>query len=379
MTKIEIEFFFKKIVEDSIDKQLQNFFPKSTAADWKKIAMQETGGRDPFEHLSWRSQDDIFFLPYYNAESTKDLRFLDGVSAAAASAQQKRQWMNLPHIRVRNHHDATALALEHLSQGADGVIFDLRDSHQSDFDLLTKKLKGTSSTFFFFSVNEEGLQTLLNDIGEIPALNAALFWETLPKTRNVLPRLLAFKNLRALGITVRPSSPVNEIAEAITQAVKMIDTLSDADLSQAFRSICFSLPVDSSFLETASKIKALRLLWFQVAQAYGQNDYKPRDTCIHARVLAISDERYAPHENMLSATFSSMAAIAGGCDALTVESERDTSLFRRWSRNVSHILREESFFDKVADPLAGAYAADAMTDAIARNSWLRFQQNMVEL
>jgi len=364
-------------VEDFIDRQLQNFFPESTAADWKKIAMQETGGRDPFECLSWRAEDNIVFLPYYDREGTRDLRYLDGVMAAAASAQQKRRWLNLPHIIVHNHNAANALALEHISQGADGVNFDLRNSHQPDFDDLTRGTEAVHSTLLFYGVNEDRLQTLLRNINDIPAtLNVALFWEIIPKTGNVMRRFLPTKNLRALGISVQPASPAHEIAEAITKGVKFVEIFSDDDVSLVFRSICFSMPVDSSFLETVSKMKALRLLWFQVARAYGQNDYKMSDTHIHCRSLAASDGRYAPHENMLKATYSSIAAIAGGCDSLTVQGETDTTLFRRWARNLSHILREESFFDKVADPMAGAYAADAMTDVIARKAWALFQQNI---
>ncbi len=46
----------------------------------------------------------------------------------------------------------------------------------------------------------------------------------------------------------------------------------------------------------------------------------------------------------------------------------------RIARNVSNIIREESYLDKVADPLAGAYAVENMVDRLAQEAWKNFQQ-----
>ena len=366
------------MAEESIEKQLQILFPTSTVDVWKKIAMLESGGKDPFENLRWRGKDDLLFLPYYDSDDTADLRYLDGVLTAAASAQHKRSWLNLPAVIVTNEDVANKLALEHLAQGANGVIFDLRNCHRTDFKVLTKKIPGSSCIVFFRGMNQEHLDAVTQHVNEesIPStILGALFWESVPKIRNGAADLIANRNIRALGITIKPSSPAHEVAQALSDAVKTIENFSDHDPGhKLFDAMSFSMPADTCFLETAAKIKALRFLWFQVAQAYGHTDYKLPDVHIHVRSEQFVDERYSPHENMLKATFASMAAIAGGCDSLTIEDETDAPLFRRWSRNVSNILREESFFDVVADPLAGAYAPDVMTDAIAKKAWAMFQQ-----
>jgi len=43
------------------------------------------------------------------------------------------------------------------------------------------------------------------------------------------------------------------------------------------------------------------------------------------------------------------------------------------ARNVSSLLREESHFDKVADPSAGAYAIDNLIHHTAAKAWALFQ------
>jgi methylmalonyl-CoA mutase len=122
-----------------------------------------------------------------------------------------------------------------------------------------------------------------------------------------------------------------------------------------------------------AKLKVLRMLWFQIAHAYGHTDYQLRDLFIHSRSEAVEDTTYSPHENMLKGTFAAMAAIMGGCDAITVESEQQPPVLPRWAKNVSAILEEESYFDRFPDPLAGAYAFDTIVDQMAAKAWEIFQ------
>ena len=69
-----------------------------------------------------------------------------------------------------------------------------------------------------------------------------------------------------------------------------------------------------------------------------------------------------------------MSAIIGGCDALTVNggglaSGKDTILARRVARNVSAVLKEESYFDKVTDMGAGSYLIENLTHQLAKAAW----------
>jgi methylmalonyl-CoA mutase len=83
---------------------------------------------------------------------------------------------------------------------------------------------------------------------------------------------------------------------------------------------------------------------------------------------------------MLRSTTSSIAAICGGCDSLTVFPEDESnSMMQRMARNTSVILREESHLSKVADPLAGAYAIEVMIDTLAKESWQKFQSSSGKL
>ena len=73
-----------------------------------------------------------------------------------------------------------------------------------------------------------------------------------------------------------------------------------------------------------------------------------------------------PYNNLLRTTTESMSAIFGGCDALIIRPynqsfEEVTDFSNRLARNQHHIMRHESFLNKVQDPSAGSYYIEALT------------------
>jgi methylmalonyl-CoA mutase len=80
---------------------------------------------------------------------------------------------------------------------------------------------------------------------------------------------------------------------------------------------------------------------------------------------------------MLRTQTEAMSAILGGTDSLTVEPfditfRQPDEFSERIARNQQLILKEEAYFDKVADPAAGSYYIENLTNLIADNSWKLF-------
>ena len=363
--------------EDSIQKQLQIFFPKPARDEWKKIAMQETNGKDPFEALAWYGKDNIKFLPYYDAQHVAHLRN-SSEDIPAANRETLYQWLNIPAIAVSDEAEANLLAHKQLSHGADGLFFYLDPHTAAQIGPLLSGIERSSSKCFFRIHDDQHFQKIF--AAETPdtlhQINGGLFWESIPKTSNLADSFTRRAEFRSLGLVISASTPGEEIATALMNGVLAFERFaSKSSPEDVLQAVSFSLPADVSFLESVAKIKALRRLWWQIAHSYGHNDYNVEDLHIHVRSLSTPDAMYGPRENMLKATFASMAAVAGGCDSLTIEGE-NTPLFQRWAANVSNILGDESFFGRIADPLGGAYAAEAMVDGIAQKAWQSFQLKM---
>lgn len=356
---------------------MEDLFSRSVKKDWEKIATHETQKKNPFEILSWRGKDGILYLPYYDSEDTAALHFLNSFQIAAADAGP-RSWGNLPAIKVTDEVNANTLALNHLSFGVDGILFDVRKQHPTDCTRLLHDIEWPHC-FLAFKVKQDAfvdsLAEFIKSKFDPESLRGTLFWETIPKINTVDFYLQHCKNARCIGLIIAETSPAEEICDALLKGAHTVETFrTAAAIPTIFSHLAFSLPVDASLVETMSKLKALRMLWYQVAQAYGNNDYKLSDLHIHAYSARVADDAYGPHENMLKGTFAAIGAIAGGCDSLSVESDAQPPFVARQARNISAILQEESFFGQVADPIAGSYAVDAITNAIAAKAWSMFQE-----
>jgi methylmalonyl-CoA mutase len=84
-----------------------------------------------------------------------------------------------------------------------------------------------------------------------------------------------------------------------------------------------------------------------------------------------------PYINMLRTQTEAMSAVLGGTDSLTLNSYNTASskpddFSERIARNQQLILKEEAWFDKVADPSAGSYYIENLTALVAEYSWKLF-------
>jgi len=120
-----------------------------------------------------------------------------------------------------------------------------------------------------------------------------------------------------------------------------------------------------------AKLRAARILWAQAVAAFGVAD---QDACrmkIHARTSRRDKSVFDRYSNLLRATTEALSAAVAGCDTLYVE---PFGFSERLALNVQRVLREEAHIGAVADPAGGAYAVEALTDALAREAWALFQK-----
>ncbi|MEJ0032954.1 MAG: methylmalonyl-CoA mutase family protein [Bacteroidota bacterium] len=210
----------------------------SITDQWLNVAKAELNGENAFEKLSIQKKN-ITIKPWYDASSVPQGQSF--ILSQGNSWLGPRAWIDAPLVRVTDCATANKKALNLLSSGADGILFDGGD----DLETL---LKGIQTEYCYIAFKEK---TELTEIS------------------------------------------------------------------------------DDFFLEIA-RLKNLRK----------QNP----GIFIHAYIKPFSKEAYQPHGNMISSTSRALAAVLGGCDALTIETSSE--LEERIAKNVSLILREESHIIK---------------------------------
>jgi methylmalonyl-CoA mutase len=359
-------------------RQLFESFTKPEKPDWKKAASSEISGANPSENLKWVTTDEQEFEPYYSQEDVDSLAYLQQFQLNGFNHQSPdaRVWVNMPEIEIADEEKANELALEFLGLEAEGILFKTTGGRVS-FTHLLNGIQWEHCSVSFFTDQYFPVTDLLNYISDknysYANLQGCIFWSN---KMGVPPALPSHNGLKFLGIVAESSTPVNEIAAALVKAVQTIEdfTTGGHKVEEIIKHIAFSVPLSTQVLLDISKLKALRILWYQVVQAYGVKDYKISDLYIHGRSEKWINEKFQPHGNMLKGTVAAIAGISGGANAITIQPEEaDQPMMTRIARNTSTILREESHLGKVNDPFAGAYGIEVLTDRIARDAWSLFQ------
>ena len=103
--------------------------------------------------------------------------------------------------------------------------------------------------------------------------------------------------------------------------------------------------------------------------------HKPDASGYEIGLITQGDEA-DPNSAKIRSTAHAMAAMIGGADILMIKPSDGfgkTTFERRIARNVHNLLTEESYLNKVADPAAGSYYIETLTDHLAKKMWRAFQ------
>jgi methylmalonyl-CoA mutase len=167
---------------------------------------------------------------------------------------------------------------------------------------------------------------------------------------------------------------VQELNNVLLLANQIFEQLTEggATVQEIAATTTVKLQIGISYFVEIAKLRAFKLLWGNLMAAYGANPIFP-----HLDVAATTDTQGTDeHTNKIKVTTQAMSAIIAGVQRLTLFpsdsfKETDSANFsRRVARNVQHLLQLESYLDKVADPSAGSYYIESLTNIFAEKAWL---------
>jgi methylmalonyl-CoA mutase len=167
---------------------------------------------------------------------------------------------------------------------------------------------------------------------------------------------------------------IEELTEILLVGEKKLNYLkiNNLDINLFKNNIQFNVSIGINYFIEIAKIRALKLLWGNVLKAY---EMTPSIPIINAKISKDSFVEDA-HKNKISVTTQAMSAVLAGVESLTIDPTEDSNFGKRISRNVQHLLQLESYLDRVADPSAGSYYIEQLTNQIAENVWQRFREKV---
>lgn len=386
-------------------------FAPVTTEEWEAKIVADLKGQDYERALVWRTYEGINVRPYYRQENLESLQYLNTLPGefpfVRGNNKNNNDWLVRQDIYVKDLTEANKKALNILGKGITslGFYFDCCEKiTKADLAVLLKDIcveaaeinfvcgcENCNCTEEFTEFVSEGdfdsdkviASTAIDPIASF-VLKGKLEAGAFENLKTVIEKTQALKNFRVVGVNGKwfansGSSIVQELAFSLAQGAEYLTQLTELGLSvdEIARNIKFNLGIGNNYFMEIAKLRAARLLWAKIVEAYGAESKEAAKMIAHSETNSYNLTVYDPYVNMLRTQTEAMSAALGGAHSITVLPfnsiyEDTTEFSERIARNQQLLLKEESHLDKIADPSAGSYYIESLTDSLADQAWKLF-------
>ncbi|HAN19187.1 MAG: methylmalonyl-CoA mutase small subunit [Bacteroidetes bacterium GWC2_33_15] len=391
-------------------------FPPITTQQWEEQIHKDLKGADYEKKLVWSTIEGFSVRPYYRAEhieNLKHVKYLPGEFPYVRGNKSKCNcWFIRQNIDASDVAAANKKAIDVLMKGVDSIGFDVtckENFSNQDFETLLKNIHlesielnimGATAAHPFIDFLNEKVQTNKINKNEIkgsvsfdPLSHLSLNGnfcksqdEVFETAKKLVEKAKDLPNFRVIGVNGEifnsaGATIVQELAFALSMGNQYLTLLTETglDIDTVAQNMKFNFGVSSNYFMEIAKFRAARMLWAQIVDAYKPKNKEVAKMIIHATTSKWNQTVYDPYVNLLRGTTESMSATIAGIDSLTVTPfnnafEKATDFSDRIARNTQILLKEESYFDKIADPAGGSYYIETLTASIAEHAWKLFQE-----
>lgn len=389
-------------------------FPEVSTSQWEEVVMKDLKGADYAKKLIWKTPEGFDVKPYYRAESLSKIPWINAFPGdfpfVRGNKTSGNNWLVRQDIAVDNIAQTNAKALDILMKGVDALGFqlDCKKHYTIDqIDALLKNIRADIAEINFSGSTQHlelvkmldqlvrqynrPLDKIAGSVNYDPVLRFSrrgVWYESMEadfeRAHDLLKAAAALPNYRVIGVNGHlfadaGATITQEMAFTLSAGTEYLTRLVGKGLliGEVAPKIKFNLGVGSNYFMEIAKFRALRLLWAQIVNAYGLNDARNGRMFIHATNNSWNFTIYDPWVNALRTNTGTMAAVLAGVDSFTVKPfnhavEKPTAFAERIARNQQLVLKEESYLDRIADPAAGSYYIENLTQLLMDEAWQLF-------
>lgn len=406
------------MAEKKKDAKLFAEFPPVTTEQWESVIREDLKGADYEKKLVWKTMEGINVKPYYRAEDLKSIDFtrvLPGEFPYVRGNKEKgNDWLIRQDFDVccDKPTEANQKAHELLSKGVDSLGFRLCKDCEPSLDGVSRLLKGidfekTEINFVGGGITRKALPFLIQKLNESKVdkkkVKGSIDYSPLSaltvngkfccnaekshdNMKEAVESIREYPEFKVIGVDAHifhnsGATLVQELAFALSMANEYIVALNERGISvdEVAQRTRFNFAVSSNYFMEIAKFRAARLLWAKIIEAYNPKSIESARMSIHAETSKWNKTVYDAYVNMLRTTTEGMSAVIAGVDSLNIlpfdTTYQDATQFsERIARNQQLIIKEESYFGKIADPAAGSYYIENLTSSIAEQAWKLFLQ-----
>lgn len=359
---------------------LKASFEPVSSKQWKQKIQYELDGADFASTLVWNSPEDIQVKPFYHCDE-KNPKYPIKTTASGFKICQK--------IFVFDIEKSIKRANSAVEKGSDCLCFSIENDKTDVLYLLQNITNKTTLIFFhlkFISID------FVKKVADFAQKNKMQIWcnhdpighlaqegnwiQTIEKDNfESLRNVSKFgNNIGTISVNVglyqnAGANIVQQIAYGLAHANEYFYQIKNIN-----HRLVFEITVGSNYFFEIAKLRAFRQLFKLIAQEYGHN----LDCFLMVSPSKRNKTIFDYNVNMLRSTTECMSAILGGADAVSnlaydAVFHKDNEFGDRVARNQLLILKHESYFDKVNNPVDGSYFIENLTHQLSEKALALFK------
>ena len=173
------------------------------------------------------------------------------------------------------------------------------------------------------------------------------------------------------------STAVQELAFTLSNAIAYVEAAIEAGLEvdEFAPRLSFFFNAHNDLFQEVAKYRAARRMWAAIMrERFGATDERSLKLRFHTQTAGSSLTAQQAENNIVRTTVQALSAVLGGTqslhtnafdEALALPTERSARIALR----TQQILASEGGLTDTADPLAGSYFVESLTDAVEEEAW----------
>lgn len=396
------------------DKKLFGEFPPVSTSGWEALIEKDLKGADYQKKLVWDTGQGFKVQPYYRAGDLEGIANIDSLPGefpfVRGNHVKGNPWYIRQNIEVGKIETANKKALDILMKGIDSLGFildDRKEYSREDIDGLCRNIFAEIVELNFHCGRQaENIAGIFCDLVEqynrdFQKVHGSVNFDPLGRLimkgnyytsagedlagcKRMIKLTANLPHFTVITVNGRNfhhsgSSIVQELAFSLSAGAEYLTQLTELGLTvdQIAPAMRFNFSIGPDYFMEMAKIRAVRQVWATIVKAYGPSSDDIARMSIHTETASWNVTVYDAYVNMLRTTTESMSAIIAGVDSHVVKPfdaafNKASEFSERIARNQQLLLKEEAYFDRVADPAAGSYYIEMLTDAMVKQAWILF-------
>ncbi len=172
------------------------------------------------------------------------------------------------------------------------------------------------------------------------------------------------------------SNAVQEIAFTLSNGKEYVKSalFKKMDINMFGKRLSFFFNAHNNLFEEVAKFRAARRMWAKIMKDFGATDEKAMMMRFHTQTGGSTLTAQQPLNNIVRVTTQTLSAVLGGTQSLHTNGYDEafslpTEDAAKIALRTQQIIAYESGVTATADPLAGSYFIESLTDAMEKEAW----------